>query len=118
MPPYSRWTREEEELVIHLAGLRFSIEDIARIIGRSTRAIIARVLRLNTQGRLVIRRPNDEDDDDDDLPGGAPPQDPPPPPGHGNNGWDRLRNEWANRPNLDGFWLAARKIAAKMEGES
>ncbi len=89
MPPNHnrRWVESEEELLLRLVGLRFSIEVIARIMGRSTRAIIARALRLNTQGRLTMQQ---NDEGDDDLPGGAPPQ--------GNNRWNQFITEWRNPP--------------------
>ena len=121
MPPYSRWTRDEENLLIALLKAGAPESECAWVLDRSENAIRIRAFLLVAEGRLAFHEIT-HDDDDDDLPGGAPPQDPPPPPPSppppGNNGWDRFRNEWAHRPNLDGFWLAARKIAAKMEEES
>ena len=117
MPPYDRWTGEQEEIIIRAVELRISIEDIARLMDRSPRAIIARVLRLNTEGRLEIRRSNDEDDGN--LLGDAPPPPTPPrPPESTRNTWNSFRIPLTTDPNdfVDG-WLT-RHPSAKMEGES
>ncbi len=105
MAPYSRWTRDDENLLIALLKAGAPESECAWVFNRSENAIRIRAFLLVAEGRLAfheITHDDDDGDDEDDLLGGAPPQDPPPPPGYGNNRWNRFRNEWPNRTNLDG----------------
>lgn len=138
MVQYSRWTIEDDNQLIYLLTGEAPVEECAWILDCSSEEIRQRAFELIQDGKLKLSEATSDDIVGDfaklrdvaNFFSGLPktrgrriwihptPIDRPPSFFQTRNDWTKFRNYWIDRPNLEGFWLAARKIAAKMEEES
>ena len=131
------WTSEDDNQLIFSLTERATVEECAWILNCSSEEIRVRACQLIQDGKLTLSESTCDklklsEHTCDDIHGNDDNYFPrirksrtrwigihgtPIPPKPTRNDWTQFRNYWMNRPNLDGFWLAARKIAAKMEGD-
>ena len=132
------WTPEDDNQLIFSLTERATVEECAWILNCSSEEIRVRACQLMQDGKLTLSEStynklklskptyHDIHGNDDNYFSRIPKtrirrigiNRTPIPPKPTINDWTQFRKYWMNRSNLDGFWLAARKMVAKMEAES